>query len=152
VVLWPEGGGWPLPNSLADALGLVGGFAFALNNVLLRRESHRPPMARALAMFLGGCSLSALLALCVGVAAPQAVSPCWIGGAFALALMSLLGNLALQYGAARLRASVTAVVLVSEVLFAAVSALLLGAGQASVSLAVGGALIVAATLLAALRP
>jgi drug/metabolite transporter (DMT)-like permease len=152
VVLWPEGGGWPLPNSLADALGLVGGFAFALNNVLLRRESHRPPMARALAMFLGGCSLSALLALGVGVAVPQAVSPGWIGGAFALALMFLLGNLALQYGAARLRASVTAVVLVSEVLFAAVSALLLGAGQASVSLAVGGALIVAATLLAALRP
>ncbi|MDO9283341.1 MAG: DMT family transporter, partial [Aquabacterium sp.] len=46
VVLWPPGGsGWdalPLPRSLPDALGLLGGFSFALNNVMLRREAHRP--------------------------------------------------------------------------------------------------------------
>ncbi|MBX3638780.1 MAG: EamA family transporter, partial [Rubrivivax sp.] len=57
------------------------------------------------------------------------------------------GNLALQYGAARLPANVTAVVMVSEVLFASVSAVLLGAGQLTPALALGGALIVGASLL-----
>ncbi len=54
VVLWPPGGGWPLPRSLPDWLGLAGGFAFALNNVMLRREAARSEGARALAMFVGG--------------------------------------------------------------------------------------------------
>ena len=40
IVLWPEGGsGWPLPRSLADWLAVAGGFSFALNNVMLRREA-----------------------------------------------------------------------------------------------------------------
>src|SRR6187399_1222629 len=39
VILWPPGGGLPLPRTLAEALGVLGGFAFALNNVMLRRES-----------------------------------------------------------------------------------------------------------------
>ena len=41
IVLKPEGRGWPLPASLPDWLGVVGGFSFALNNVLLRRASRR---------------------------------------------------------------------------------------------------------------
>ena len=53
VVLWPaDGAGWPLPRSLPDWLGIVGGFSFALNNVMLRREAQRPEAARSLAMFL----------------------------------------------------------------------------------------------------
>jgi drug/metabolite transporter (DMT)-like permease len=66
MVLWPADGGPPLPRSLAEALGLLGGFAFALNNVMLRREAQRPELARALAMFLGGAVVSATLALLLG--------------------------------------------------------------------------------------
>ena len=54
IVLWPTGGGLPVPHNLAEALGVFGGFAFALNNVMLRHQAHQPEMARALAMFLGG--------------------------------------------------------------------------------------------------
>jgi drug/metabolite transporter (DMT)-like permease len=63
----------------------------------------------------------------------------------------LLANLALQFGAARLPANVTAVVMITEVLFASVSAVLLGAGTVTPALALGGALIVGAALLSA-RP
>jgi drug/metabolite transporter (DMT)-like permease len=69
-------------------------------------------------------------------------------GALALGLLFLLSNLTLQYGAARLSANITAVVMVTEVLFASVSAVWLGAGQLSLPLLVGGTLIVAAALLA----
>ena len=152
IVLWPTDGGLPLPRSLAEALGLLGGFAFVPNNVMLRREAQRPELARALAMFLGGAVVSATLALLLGtqglVKAPPAPAWPWMLGALALGLLFLLSNLTLQYGAARLSANITAVVMVTEVLFASVSAVWLGAGQLSLPLLVGGTLIVAAALLA----
>jgi drug/metabolite transporter (DMT)-like permease len=156
IVLWPEGGGWPLPRSAADWLGVVGGFTFAFNNVMLRREAHRPEGARAVAMFGGGVLISGALALVLTATgrmpAPAAFSWAWAAPALLLALAFLLGNLALQYGAARLPANATAVVMLSEVLFAAVSAVLLGAGTLTPALLVGGALIVGASLLVAWRP
>ena len=156
VVLWPENGGWPLPRTTADWLGVAGGFSFALNNVMLRREAHRPEAARALAMFGGGSLVSGGLALVLAgtgtLAAPAAFSWGWVVPALLLAFMFLLGNLALQYGAARLPANATAVVMLSEVLFAAVSAVLLGAGVLTPALVLGGALILGASLLVAWRP
>ncbi len=153
VVLAPEGGGWPVPHSLPEWLGVVGGFSFALNNVLLRREAHRPEAARALAMFAGGALVAATLALVLGaegrVPPPPALAGVWLLGGLGMGLWFLLGNLALQYGAARLAANVTAVVMITEVLFASVSAVLLGAGVITPQLALGGALIVGAALLAA---
>ncbi|MDE2368638.1 MAG: DMT family transporter [Burkholderiales bacterium] len=148
TVLWPaDGDGWPLPRSLPEALGLVGGFTFALNNVLLRREAAQPAAAVALAMFGGGALVSSAVALAGGVALPLP-QPLWLGWIAALALAFLGGNLALQYGAARLRAGVTSVIMLTEVLFAAGSAIALGAGRLTIQIACGGALIVGAALLA----
>jgi drug/metabolite transporter (DMT)-like permease len=153
VVLWPEGGGWPLPRSLPEWLGVLGGFSFALNNVMLKREAHEPEAARALAMFAGGALVAGVLAWSLsagGVAPwPPAPAPGWVLGAVALAGAFLVSNLALQYGAARLPANVTSVVMVTEVLFASGSAVLLGAGVLSAPLLLGGALIVGATVMAA---
>jgi len=152
IVLRPQSGALPLPATLAEGLGVLGGFAFALNNVMLRREAQQPELARALAMFLGGAVVAGGLALGLSaqglVASPPAPAWPWVAGAVGLGVMFLLSNLTLQYGAARLSANATAVVMVTEVLFASVSALLLGAGQLSVPLVAGGALIVAAALLA----
>ncbi|MDO8377194.1 MAG: DMT family transporter, partial [Aquabacterium sp.] len=120
VVLWPAGGsGWaalPLPRSLPDALGLLGGFSFALNNVMLRREAHRPESARALAMFGGGALVSLGLAAVLtqaGVAAPPPpLAAGWVLAALGLALWFLVANLTLQYGAARLPANTTSVIMI----------------------------------------
>ena len=154
VILWPAGGGLPLPRTLAEALGVLGGFSFALNNVMLRREAARSEGARALAMFVGGMLVASLLALLLTpggtVPAPPAPAPGWVAGALALAAFFLAGNLALQFGATRLPANATAVIMLTEVLFASVSALALGAGTLDARLAFGGAAIVAAALLAAL--
>ena len=153
IVLRPEHGGWPVPHTLPEWLGVLGGFSFALNNVLLRREAHRPEAARAVAMFAGGMVVALALAIWLGaqgmVPPPPAPTPGWALGAMGMGLWFLLGNLALQFGAARLPANVTAVVMITEVLFASVSALLWGAGALSPSLLLGGALILGAALLAA---
>ncbi|MBL8328827.1 MAG: DMT family transporter [Rubrivivax sp.] len=153
IVLWPAEGGWPVPRSLADGLGILGGFSFALNNVLLRREAAAPEEARALAMFFGGIAVSLLIAAALWtlgtIPAPPPPDREWLPAALLLALAFLLGNLALQYGAARLPANTTAAVMVAEVLFASVSAVLLGAGLVTWPLVIGGSLIVAAAVLSA---
>ena len=153
VVLWPPDGGWPLPRAAADWLGLGGGFAFALNNVMLRREARRDAASRALAMFAGGALISAAVALAgagLGVSSPPAAAALqWLPWVLALAAWFMAANLSLQYGAARLRASTTAVVMVSEVVFASVSAVALGAATLQPHTVAGGLLIAAAALLAA---
>ena len=168
VVLWPAGeaagvvphggaaAGWPLPISLADWLGVIGGFSFAFNNVVLRREAHRPEEGRALAMFVGGAVVAAALAAVLTSTGrappPPGLVAAWLWPLAALTLLFLAGNLALQYGAARLPANRTSVIMLTEVVFASVSAIALGAGTLTGRLAIGGSLIVAAALLAAVRP
>jgi len=164
IVLWPAhaGGGMdlaalPLPRSLADWLGVLGGFSFALNNVMLKREAKRPEEGRALAMFFGGALVAGLLASTLALAGqlpwPPAPSTSWLPGTLALAVMFLGGNLALQYGASRLPANVTSVVMLTEVLFATGSAVALGSGVLSTQALMGGFLIVLAALLASVgRP
>jgi drug/metabolite transporter (DMT)-like permease len=104
-------------------------------------------------MFLGGALVAGAVAATLALQGqvpglpPPAFS--WLAGGLALAMAFLGGNLALQYGAARLPANVTAVIMVSEVLFASVSAALLGAGALTPTLLLGGALIVGATVLSA---
>jgi drug/metabolite transporter (DMT)-like permease len=153
VILWPPGGGLPLPRTLAEGLGVLGGFSFALNNVMLRREAARSEGARALAMFVGGVlvagALVALLTPGGSVPALPPAAPLWLASASLLALFFLAGNLALQYGATRLPANTTAVIMLAEVLFASASALALGAGSLDARLVIGGAAIIGAALLAA---
>jgi drug/metabolite transporter (DMT)-like permease len=159
IVLWPqaaEGAGrLPLPRSLADWLGLLGGFSFALNNVMLRREARRPEEGRALAMFLGGVlvagSVAALLAADSQLAWPPAPASAWLWNAGALAVVFIASNLALQYGASRLPAHVTSVVMLAEVVFASVSAAAWGDARLTGPLLLGGGLIVAAAVLAVPR-
>jgi drug/metabolite transporter (DMT)-like permease len=162
IVLWPGGatewrsldlGMLPLPRSLPDWLGVIGGFSFALNNVMLRREAHRPEEGRALAMFFGGALVAGVLAVLLAWHGPLPWPPApaggWVLGALALSVVFLAGNLALQYGASRLPANVTSVVMLTEVLFASASAWLLGGGEPTARVLTGGALILAAALLSA---
>jgi len=158
IVLWPAGrSGWdalPLPRTLPDWLAVLGGFSFALNNVMLRREAHRPEEARALAMFAGGVSVAGVLALSLAAGGAIGGLPApatgWLVGVAAMALVFLIGNLALQYGAARLPANVTSVVMLTEILFASLSALALGGGSLDAQLLAGGSLILLAALLSTL--
>lgn len=152
LVLHRPGMALPLPTGLADALAILAGFCFALTNTLLRRWRDTPSDARALAMFGGGFTTALVLALTLGVASalPRPLAA-WLPWTLVLAAAFLCGNLALQYGAARLPAHVTALIMLSEVVFASVSAVLLGAAAPTATTWAGGLLIVLAALLA-IRP
>src|SRR3954470_9630485 len=114
TVIHAPGSGWPMPRSQPDVLALMGGFSFALTNVLLRRLDDVPAESRVLAMFGGGATLAALVAsigLARGTIAPIPMLPAGeLLLALVLALGFLVGNLGLQYGASRLAAHTTALV------------------------------------------
>ncbi len=165
---------WPLPQDLSDVLALLAGFTFALTNIWLLRLQHTPESSRMLAMFGGGALMAtvcAALATLTGVipavfAAPpnglevlgisrwlsdanvlQAIG-IWTPYVVGLSAAFLVSNFTLQYGAARLSAHTTAMVMMSEVVFASVSSVALGASVLTWRVGLGGGMIVLAALLA----
>ncbi|MGB7183148.1 MAG: DMT family transporter [Burkholderiaceae bacterium] len=153
LILYQPQSGFPLPRSPADWLGLAGGFWFAINNVLLRRQASEPPLSMAFAMFVGGMAIPGLLAIGLSIygAVPwPSLITSWAPVTGLLAGGFALGNLMLIYGAARLPANVVSTILISEVLFAALSSYWI-AGEALDALTIiGGLLIISASLAAAL--
>jgi drug/metabolite transporter (DMT)-like permease len=154
IVLKTPGSPWPVPESLADGLALMGGFCFALTNIFLRKFNHTPSESRMLCMFGGGAVMAstvALLGMGLGVVtAPPPPALGWAGLALFISFAFLAGNLALQYGAAHLSASATSLIMLSEVIFASVSSVLVGAGELSLRTLLGGSLILLASLLSVL--
>ena len=152
-VLYRPGAGLPWPQDLADGLALLGGLGFALTNVLLLRLRETAPVERIVAMFGGGALLATVLA-CGGtlagrIAPVPAADGAWLAWLAVTAIAFLGGNFALQYGAARLPAGTTALLMVTEIVFASVSSIALGASQWAGQTALGGALILAAAAWAA---
>jgi drug/metabolite transporter (DMT)-like permease len=147
IVLKTGDSPWPVPESLADGLALAGGVSFALTNILLRKLQHLDAAPRVLAMFAGGAAMAgavALLGMALGfVAMPPLPQSSWALG-LALSLGFLASNVALQYGAARLDAHTTALIMLSEVVFASLSSVALGAAELTMRTWAGGLLIVVA--------
>lgn len=161
LILSPEGKvGLPIPNHLGEWLGLFGGACFALNNVMLRHQQGRSEQARLFGMFVGGVFIPVIVAVLLGLTLGPNNSvitwPAWPSSHGLLVLLIFSGllvaaNYALQYGAARLPANVTAVVMLSEVVFATLSAIWLTSESLTIQTSIGGALILLAALLSALE-
>jgi drug/metabolite transporter (DMT)-like permease len=152
----------PLPQDLPDVLALLAGFCFALTNIWLLRLQSAPESSRMLAMFGGGALMAvacAVLATWAGIipavfaVQPNAVdlaqaAATWAPYVAGLSVAFLVSNFALQFGAARLSAHATAMVMMSEVVFASVSSVALGASALTWRIGLGGGMIVMAALLA----
>ncbi len=147
---------WPLPQDLPDVLALLAGLCFALTNIWLLRLQSAPESSRMVAMFGGGALMAiacAVLATLTGVtpAVPALVAQAatnWAPYVVGLSAAFLVSNFTLQYGAARLSAHATAMVMMSEVVFASVSSVALGASTLTWRVGLGGGMIVLAALFA----
>jgi drug/metabolite transporter (DMT)-like permease len=151
---------------VADCLALAGGLFFGLANVYLRRFEAATQAERTLTMFMGSglVPLMVLLVLALvhqfvlgGEGSLPSLMPPWEASMAAWALVPLvalflgLANFSLQYGGSRLPTQVTALIMLSEIVFAAVSAALVLGKQLSVAEWVGGLMIVSAAVWASLR-
>lgn len=161
LLLSPNGElGFPVPSNLAEWLGLMGGAAFALNNIMLRHQEKRTAQGRLFAMFVGGIVAPMVVAtglsLVLGdgnsfVQWPMVPGVYGVLVLLAFAVTLLVANYGLQYGASRLPANVTSVVMLSEVVFATLSAILLTDEVLTLQVGIGGAMILLAAALSALE-
>ena len=101
----------------------------------------------------GGALLALLTALGgqpSGLVPPlPALANGWLWLVLATSLAFISANLGLQFGAARLPAATTSLVMLTEVVFASVSSVLMGAAELQGRTLLGGALILLAALWAA---
>jgi drug/metabolite transporter (DMT)-like permease len=161
LLLSPNGElGFPVPSNLAEWLGLMGGAAFALNNIMLRHQEKRTAQGRLFAMFVGGIVAPMVVATGLSLVLGDGNSFVqWpmVPGVYGLLVLSgfavtlLVANYGLQYGASRLPANVTSVVMLSEVVFATLSAILLTDEVLTLQVGIGGAMILLAAALSALE-
>lgn len=153
LVLKQADADWPIPQTLVDYLALLGGLSFALVNIMLLKLRETPSQTRMLAMFGGAAVMSTAAALWGSyagwVASLPALQTSWLVIVGIVAAAFLFSNLALQYGAARLRSQTTALVMLSEILFATLSSVALGAAVLDARIAWGGMLILLAAIWAA---
>jgi len=147
-VMLSGAGGLPLPTNQAEWLGLSAGLGFALTNVLTRKIRSAPIALRSLWVFAGVASLSALNAFSEG-SSLQAVWSldvwAWLMVA-GIGLSLLLATFTVQYGLAHTPANRAIVILLSELVVAALASRFLAGEEMDLREWIGGAMIVAATL------
>jgi drug/metabolite transporter (DMT)-like permease len=151
VMLWHPASGLPWPQSRPEWLGLGAGFCFALGNVLVRRLSGMSDASKSMVIW-AGVVVAALIyvpssPMATGPAFSAALAQAPLVAAIGIALIAL--SFALQYGLSRLPANRAIVILLSELVIAAVAAYLLAGETLRPQDWIGGALIVAATLASA---
>jgi drug/metabolite transporter (DMT)-like permease len=148
VMLWHPHFGAPWPASLADWLGLMAGVAFAVYNVLVRKATAHSVAEKSLVSLVGTAMVGALLLPWAGDL-PPAVSGV---AAFATLLTGFLLFIMIplvQYGLVRLPANRASVIMLSELLFAGLSAWWLASEAMGAKEWLGGAMIVTAGALSA---
>ena len=151
TMLWHPELGVPWPASRAEWLGLVAGLLFALGNVLVRRLDTMTDPEKSIVIW-AGVSVAAFIHLpgsAVGgaLAWTLALEQAALIGTLGLALLVM--SLALQYGLSRLPANRAIVILLFELVVAAIAANLLAGEVPGMQDWIGGVLIVLATLVSA---
>lgn len=152
IMLWRPELGAPLPKNGHEWLGMLGGFSFALCNVLVRREHRATSEAKAIAGALG-VVLVALPAALLLVAQPLSA---WVGmmlpHGWLLAIVGVAlfaSSVGMQFGLSKLAANRAAVILLFELIVAAIAAHYLAGEVSRPQEWIGGVMLAAAGLLAA---
>ncbi len=148
MVMLYRGQGLPLPANDAEWLGLSSGIGFALTNVLTRRVRDIPIGVRSLWVFLGVTGMAAVFSAAEpdamgAIAAVTASSWLMVAG---IALALLLATFTVQYGLSCVPANRAVVILLFELVVAALSSRWLAGEIMDVREWIGGAMIIAATL------
>lgn len=135
----------------SDWLALSAGFAFALNNLATRAADQVPLASKAMAAFLGSAFCAACFCLFEDTPLPAVGLASWLQiAAFGLFWLAAMG--AAQYGFSHVEASRAAVLVVIELLVSVLTAALFGTRELGPGEWCGGALVLAAALIAARPP
>jgi len=149
VMLWQPSLGLPVPQNRAEWIGLSAGMSFAITNVVVRHTQHLSVAFKSSTVWLGTVLLTGLMLLYSGDLSTQ-LSGITFDSWWLLALIGLVlcaTSLVVQFGLTHLPANQSIVLLLFELLFAAVASYFLAGEKMGVQEFVGAVLIVSASLL-----
>jgi len=149
IMLWDPAIGFPWPQSRADVLAITSGMAFALGNAAVRKLQETSVPAKNLAAWLGVTVLSAVLLLVQGASVPQISAGVVTGTLFIGGALVMLMTFTVQYGVTHLPLHRSAIILLFELVAAALSSHWLSHERMSQEEWLGGLLIVLAGYLSA---
>ena len=124
VMLWQADGRLPLPANTAEWLGLTAGVTFALTNVIVKKASNISIQAKSIGIWIGGVAVSLPLLFMQN----QSISVwadytplVWL--VLLVVALSMIGvTLCIQYGLMHVAANRAIVILLFELIIAAVTA------------------------------
>jgi len=151
IMLWDDQAGMPLPQDRADWLAITSGFSFALSNVLIRKIQDETLWVKTVFAWVG-VVLLAIAWLVLGeyswpTASNMVLTTAFIFGGLSMMAMTLL----VLYGLTHMPAHRAAVILLFELVVAAVSAQMLTDETVLLNEWLGGAVILLAGCFAAYR-
>ncbi len=147
TMLWQPGSNFPLPSSYGDWMGLAGGVAFALSNVLIRKDQGHSIQLKSLAVWLGVMLLG--LSCSLFLPPPPALTDIPLDSWLLLlgtGLVVFVLSLVMQYGLTHIPANQAIVILLFELVVAAIAAYFLANETMTLREWMGGAMIVSANL------
>lgn len=141
------------PPSWIDAVALLSGFLFAMNNIVFRVSPTVSVYSKLAFMFLGAVVLSSILLL-ITEQPPwnlEVSNQAWLLLGFYAAVWMMAANLGTQWAVTHMEAGRSSIIVIMELVTAVVSASILLGETLSPHEMVGGTLIVLAAFLEARR-
>lgn len=149
LMLWNPVLGWPWPQGRAEWMGLSAGLAFALSTVITRKVEEVSVETKAVAVWAGVVVMALVLIPLFSLPVPQANAAVFTGaialGVFGILFMTFL----VQYGVTHLPVHRSAVIVLIELVAAAISQQWLTDELVTTREWMGGGLIVVGAYLAA---
>lgn len=150
TMLWQRGNVFPFPVSYGDWMGLLGGIMFALANVLARKDQQHNVQLKSLAIWLG-VTLTGFFATWRMESLPlisNISTDTWLlllGLGFTIFFLSII----LQYGLTHIPANQAIVIMLFELIVAAIASYFLTNEVMTPKEWIGGLMIVSASLFSA---
>ncbi|MDH5357291.1 MAG: DMT family transporter [Gammaproteobacteria bacterium] len=144
IMLWNVNMGWPWPHGLADWLALTASVAFSVNNVQTRKLASVPMGLKTGVVWWGVVIISLLVLLWQQSTLPDVSISVW-AGAWLLGWLGIVAmTIAVLYGVASMPVYRSAVIMLFELVVAAIAAWLLTDEVMSLQEWLGGSLILLA--------
>ncbi len=144
IMLWDPAIGWPWPQGLGDWLALIGSVAFSFNNVLARKLGDTSMTMKVSSLWWGCVIVSLITIVIMQMPVPEVTPSVWLSAA-AMGVVGMISmNIAVLYGLAKMPVYRSAVIMLFELIVAAIAAWWLTNELMTLSEWVGGALIVLA--------
>lgn len=125
IMLWQEDVGFPLPSTTTDWLALSSGFAFAITNALTRKAKYASVQLKVVFSWLGVILVSGVLLVFFNTNIDSVSVNVIASAVFTGAILVVIMTVSVMYGVSHMPVQRSAIILLFELIVAAVSASLL---------------------------